>query len=87
MIDGSGADALWFEPLFSQDALDLLELGLGAPLTGEWLQESIGHDLAVDRRRPEAVPARPVRADPGSRVPEPELPGTAVRPRAGRPLS
>jgi mycobactin lysine-N-oxygenase len=47
VIDGSGADALWFVPLLSQDALDLLELGLGGPLTGEALQESIGDDLAV----------------------------------------
>jgi mycobactin lysine-N-oxygenase len=47
VIDGSGADPLWFTTLFSQDALDLLELGLGGPLTGDRLQESIGHDLAV----------------------------------------
>ncbi len=47
VIDGSGADALWFAPLFSQDALDLLELGLGGPLSGDSLQEHIGHDLAL----------------------------------------
>ncbi|BBY90128.1 NADPH-dependent L-lysine N(6)-monooxygenase MbtG [Mycolicibacterium tokaiense] len=47
VVDGSGADALWFTELFSQDALDLLELGLGGPLTGDRLQEAIGHDLAV----------------------------------------
>jgi mycobactin lysine-N-oxygenase len=47
VIDGSGADALWFVPLLGQDALDLLELGLGGPLTGDALAESIGHDLAV----------------------------------------
>jgi mycobactin lysine-N-oxygenase len=47
VIDGSGADPLWFTTLFSQDALDLLELGLGGPLTGDRLQEAIGHDLAV----------------------------------------
>jgi mycobactin lysine-N-oxygenase len=47
VIDGSGADPLWFLPLFSQDALDLLELGLGGPLSGDRLQEAIGHDLAV----------------------------------------
>jgi mycobactin lysine-N-oxygenase len=52
VIDGSGADALWFVPLFSQEALDLLELGLGGPLTGDALQESIGHDLAVDDLAP-----------------------------------
>jgi len=47
VIDGSGADPLWFTTLFSQDALDLLELGLGGPLTGDRLQEAIGHDLAL----------------------------------------
>ncbi|AWT55349.1 MbtG protein [Mycolicibacterium smegmatis MKD8] len=47
VIDGSGADALWFVPLLAQDALDMLELGLGRPLTGDALQESIGYDLAV----------------------------------------
>jgi mycobactin lysine-N-oxygenase len=47
VIDGSGADALWFVPLFSQEALDLLELGLGGPLSSDALQEAIGHDLAV----------------------------------------
>jgi mycobactin lysine-N-oxygenase len=47
VIDGSGADPLWFTSLFSQDALDLLELGLGGPLTADGLQEAIGYDLAV----------------------------------------
>jgi mycobactin lysine-N-oxygenase len=47
VIDGSGADPLWFTTLFSQDALDLLELGLGGPLTGDRVQDAIGHDLAV----------------------------------------
>lgn len=47
VIDGSGADPMWFTALFGQDALDLLELGLGGPLTGDRLQEAIGHDLAV----------------------------------------
>ena len=47
VIDGSGADALWFVPLFSQDTLDMLELGLGCQLTGEALQEAIGYDLAL----------------------------------------
>jgi mycobactin lysine-N-oxygenase len=47
VIDGSGADGLWFVPLLGQDALDLLELGLGGPLTSDALQEAIGHDLAV----------------------------------------
>jgi mycobactin lysine-N-oxygenase len=52
VIDGSGADALWFVPLFRQEALDLLELGLGGPLTGDALQESIGDDLSVDHLAP-----------------------------------
>ncbi|ABM14624.1 MULTISPECIES: NADPH-dependent L-lysine N(6)-monooxygenase MbtG [Mycolicibacterium] len=47
VIDGSGADSMWFEPLFSQDARDLIELALRAPLSGDALQESIGHDLSV----------------------------------------
>ncbi|SEH73991.1 mycobactin lysine-N-oxygenase [Mycolicibacterium rutilum] len=47
VIDGSGADALWFVPLLAQDALDVLELGLGGPLTGEALQAAIGDDLAL----------------------------------------
>ncbi|CAN3129842.1 NADPH-dependent L-lysine N(6)-monooxygenase MbtG [Mycobacterium sp. smrl_JER01] len=47
VIDGSGADSMWFEPLFSDDARDLIELALRAPLSGDSLQESIGHDLSV----------------------------------------
>jgi mycobactin lysine-N-oxygenase len=47
VIDGSGADPLWFLPLLSSAAVDLLEVGVGGPLTGERLEESIGHDLAV----------------------------------------
>ena len=47
VIDGSGADPLWFTTLFSQDALDLLELGMGGPLIADRLQEAIGYDLAV----------------------------------------
>jgi mycobactin lysine-N-oxygenase len=47
VIDGSGADGLWFVPLLGQDALDLLELLLGGPLSGDALQEAIGDDLSV----------------------------------------
>jgi mycobactin lysine-N-oxygenase len=47
VIDGSGADALWFVSLLGQDALDLLELSLGGLLTGDSLQEFIGDDLAI----------------------------------------
>jgi mycobactin lysine-N-oxygenase len=52
VIDGSGADAMWFVSLLGQDALDLLELGLGGPLTVDSLQEAIGHDLAVNDVEP-----------------------------------
>lgn len=47
VIDGSGADPLWFTSLFGQDTLDLLELGLGGELIGDRLAEAIGPDLAV----------------------------------------
>ena len=47
VIDGSGANAMWFVPLLRQEALDVLELGLGGPLTGDSIQESIGYDLSV----------------------------------------
>lgn len=52
VIDGSGADALWFVPMLGRDALDLLELGLGGPLTGDLLQVNIGDDLAVNHVTP-----------------------------------
>ncbi|ADT98789.1 MULTISPECIES: NADPH-dependent L-lysine N(6)-monooxygenase MbtG [Mycolicibacterium] len=52
VIDGSGADALWFLPLLGQDARDLIELGLGGPLAGDALCESIGYDLAVSNVSP-----------------------------------
>ena len=55
VIDGSGADPVWFLPLLRRDALDLLELGVGGPLTGERLEESIGHDLAVMGVTPKLV--------------------------------
>ncbi|CAM4379167.1 Lysine/ornithine N-monooxygenase [Mycobacterium basiliense] len=47
VIDGSGADPLWFLPLLSRDVINRLEMGLGGSLTGERLEESIGPDLAV----------------------------------------
>lgn len=52
VIDGSGADPLWFLSLLSQTARDSLELWLGGPLTCERLEESIGHDLAVQGTAP-----------------------------------
>ncbi|MEH3133397.1 MAG: NADPH-dependent L-lysine N(6)-monooxygenase MbtG [Mycolicibacterium neoaurum] len=48
VIDGSGANAMWFVPLLRQDALDVLELGLGGPLTPDSIADSIGYDLSVD---------------------------------------
>lgn len=55
VVDGSGADPLWFLPLLSSAAVDLLEVGVGGPLTGERLEESIGHDLAVSGVTPKLV--------------------------------
>jgi mycobactin lysine-N-oxygenase len=55
VIDGSGADPLWFLPLLSPAAVGLLEVGVGGPLTGERLEESIGHDLAVSGVTPKLV--------------------------------
>lgn len=52
VADGSGADPLWFLPLLDQDAVDMLELELGGPLTSDRLEESIGHDLAVQGLHP-----------------------------------
>ncbi len=47
VIDGSGADPVWFLPLMCPAAVQLLEAGLHAPVTFEALEESIGPDLAV----------------------------------------
>jgi mycobactin lysine-N-oxygenase len=55
VIDGSGADPLWFLPLLRPAAVDALELGLGGSVTHERLEESIGHDLAVAGVTPKLV--------------------------------
>jgi mycobactin lysine-N-oxygenase len=55
VIDGSGADPVWFLPLMCPAALELLELGLGGPVTLERLEESICHDLAVSGVTPKLV--------------------------------
>jgi mycobactin lysine-N-oxygenase len=55
VIDGSGADPLWFLPLLCPDALNLLGLGANGALTGERLEESIGYDLAVVGVTPKLV--------------------------------
>lgn len=47
VIDGSGADPLWFLSLLSQDARDLLEIRLSGPITSDRLQRAIGADLAL----------------------------------------
>lgn len=47
VIDGSGADSLWFLPLLGQDVLDLLEIRLNGPLSSDRLQQAIGDDLAL----------------------------------------
>ena len=55
VIDGSGADPMWFLPFLSPATVDLLEVATGGPLTGERLEESIGHDLAVRGLTPKLV--------------------------------
>ncbi|MBS9534540.1 NADPH-dependent L-lysine N(6)-monooxygenase MbtG [Mycobacterium sp. M1] len=47
VIDGSGADPLWFLSLLDGDATRTLESAVGGPLTGERLEEAIDYDLAV----------------------------------------
>jgi mycobactin lysine-N-oxygenase len=55
VIDGSGADPLWFVPLVTPAAMDLLEVGMGGPLTRERVEESIGPDLAIAGITPKLV--------------------------------
>jgi mycobactin lysine-N-oxygenase len=55
VIDGSGADPLWFVPLLSGAAAELLQACLGGQLTGERFEDSIGHDLAVAGMTPKLV--------------------------------
>lgn len=52
VIDGSGADPLWFVPLLRPDAADLLQLGMGGPLTREQFEESVADDLSVTGMTP-----------------------------------
>lgn len=52
VIDGSGADSLWFLPLLGQDAQDLLEVRLNGPLSSDRLQQAIGPDLALTGVQP-----------------------------------
>jgi mycobactin lysine-N-oxygenase len=42
-------------PLLSRPAVDMLEAGLDGQLTGERLEDSIGHDLAVEGISPKLV--------------------------------
>lgn len=55
VIDGSGADPLWFLPLLDGGAVDLLERVLDGPLTGQRIEESIDHDLAIAGITPKLV--------------------------------
>ncbi|MEY8015506.1 NADPH-dependent L-lysine N(6)-monooxygenase MbtG [Mycobacterium servetii] len=55
VIDGSGADPVWFLPLLCPAARGALEFGLGGPVTIEALEESIGPDLAVAGVAPKLV--------------------------------
>jgi mycobactin lysine-N-oxygenase len=55
VIDGSGADSLWFLPLLGQDVLDLLEVRLNGPVTGDRLQRAIGDDLALAGVQPKLI--------------------------------
>ncbi|MGY4103366.1 SidA/IucD/PvdA family monooxygenase [Nocardia sp. R16R-3T] len=48
VVDATGGQPLWFLELFDSDALDLLELAVGGPLTQARLEAAIGYDLAVD---------------------------------------
>ncbi|MCM6776024.1 lysine N(6)-hydroxylase/L-ornithine N(5)-oxygenase family protein [Nocardia sp. CDC159] len=47
VIDATGGQPLWFLDLFDTDAVDLVELAVGGPITQERLEAAIGHDLAV----------------------------------------
>ncbi len=55
VIDGSGADPVWFLPLLCPAARGVLELGLGRPATLEALEDAIGPDLAVAGVTPKLV--------------------------------
>ncbi|MGL6236523.1 MAG: SidA/IucD/PvdA family monooxygenase [Segniliparus sp.] len=52
VVDAVGGHPLWFLDLFAQEALDLMELAVGWPVTQEALEASIGHDLSVTGLRP-----------------------------------
>lgn len=47
VIDATGGQPLWFLDLFDPEAIDLLELALGGPITRERLESAIGYDLSV----------------------------------------
>ncbi|QIS17738.1 SidA/IucD/PvdA family monooxygenase [Nocardia terpenica] len=47
VVDATGGQPLWFLELFDSDALDLLELAVGGPLTQARLESAIGYDLSV----------------------------------------
>ena len=47
VVDATGGKPLWFLEMFQPDAMDLVELAIGGPVTQARLEASIGHDLAV----------------------------------------
>jgi len=47
VIDATGGQPLWFLDLFAPEAVDVLELAVGGPVTRERLESAIGYDLAV----------------------------------------
>lgn len=52
VIDGSGADPLWFLSLFTPAAREHIQNRLGGPLTAAALEDTIGYDLAVEGLAP-----------------------------------
>ena len=55
VVDGSGADPLWFVPLLSRETVHRLEQCLAGPLTCERLEDAIGPDLSVSGVTPKLV--------------------------------
>lgn len=47
VVDATGGQPLWFLEMFEPDAMDLVELAIGGPITQARIEASIAHDLAV----------------------------------------
>lgn len=52
VVDATGGEPLWFLEMFDADAMDVVELAIGGPITQARLESSIAHDLAVDGVEP-----------------------------------